>query len=208
MSPVSIFSSRRQRLLGTVMVALCATSFGANAGEQEDRPVGSYRLLTSQTCIRTPFQPPPATGFDPVTFQLLTDGESIQAAGTGLLRFFRDGRVTLTEGKLTEVSDGRVAAGAIPIAPPSEFTCDGTYQVQGKKLSFGLSCDIKQASPVVTVKLTPLNFEGALGLNKLNIDVANVNRELQTVTVSVNGNPVQQRQRLCTQTASLNAVLP
>jgi len=79
--------------------------------------------------------------------------------------------------------------------------------LQGNKLSMSLACDVKQAAPVVKVALGPLNLEGYLGISPLFIDMVNIGSDIQTITVSVNGNPVQQRQRICNQSISLTRVL-
>ena len=182
----------------------------ANASEAADPArglTGTYRFTTSETCVRSPFLLPPAAAFEPNTRQLMVDGETVSALGNGLLRFSSDGSVTLENGRQIEISTGRVGTGATPVAPASLFTCSGTHQLQGNKLSMSLACDVKQAAPVVKVALGPLNLEGYLGISPLFIDMVNIGSDIQTLTVSVNGNPVQQRQRICNQSISLTRVL-
>jgi hypothetical protein len=149
--------------------------------------------------VRTPYQPPPANGFDPNTKQLLVEGETISAIGSGLLRFEEDGSLQLLEGKQTEVSLGLIAPGKTPITPPAEFTCAGNYTVDSGKVSFTLTCDIKIPDPNIKVTVGPQQFEGYVDREKKTMNLTNIAGGIQAVTVSMFGNPVQQRQRICTQ---------
>jgi len=201
----------QQRLL-RMLLAVSLLSTAAHANETSERDgdqslVGTFRFTTSEICVRSPFLPPAVAAFEPNTRQLMVDGETVSALGGGLLRFSRDGSVTLEEGKQTEISVGRVGAGTIPVAPPSLFTCSGTHRLEGNKLLMSLACNVQQASPAVKVALGPLNLEGYLGFAPLSIDMTNSGADIQTISVSVNGNLVQQRQRICNQAISLTRVL-
>jgi hypothetical protein len=188
---------------------LTALAFGGNICSADDlvdddpRPLnGEYRVVITSSCVRTPYQPPPAAGFNPTTKQLLVEGETLTALGSGLLRFALDGTVQVLEGVQTEVSLDQYAAGKTPVAPPVEFTCTGTYTRQGRKISMNLPCNIKVPNPGVSVTLGPQQFEGYLSRNLQTVNVTNIAGGIQTITVSVNGNPTQQRQRICTQQMS------
>jgi hypothetical protein len=195
-------------LRSLLALSLLATAAQANDDADADRNLsGVYRFTTSETCVRSPFLAPQTAAFEPSSRQLQVDGETVSALGGGLLRFSRNGTVTLEEGRQTEISTGRVGAGTTPVAPPSQFTCSGTHRLEGNKLVMSLACDVKQASPVVKVALGPLNLEGYLGLTPLAIDMVNAGGDIQTISVSVNGNVVQQRQRICNQAISLTRVL-
>ena len=194
----------------TITCLLALTVFVGNAQAAEnagdERPdvlSGDYRLMTTQTCVRTPFQFPPAAGFDPVTHQLLTAGESLTAVGAGLVRFAEDGSVRILDGIQTEVSVDRISAGQTPVTPPAEFTCSGNYGVQQEKISIALSCDVKSPQPGVSVTLGPLNFNGFMGYQRQSIALTNIAGDIQTVSVAVSGNVVQQRQRICSEQALL-----
>ena len=160
---------------------------------------GEYRVIVNQVCVRTPFQPPPANGFDPNTKQLLVEGETIAALGTGLLRFEDDGTLQMLEGTQTEVSFGLIAPGKTPITPPAQFTCSGNYTADGDKVSFTLTCDIKVPDPSLKVTVGPQQFEGYVDREKKTMNLTNIAGGIQAITVSMFGNPVQQRQRICTQ---------
>src|ERR1051326_6681792 len=83
-------------------------------GNGPQQITGDYRVAITQICVRTPYQAPPASGFDPNTQQLLTDGETVTAIGSGLLRFDDEGKVEILEGVQTEVSLNQTASGKTP----------------------------------------------------------------------------------------------
>jgi hypothetical protein len=193
----------------SLSVLLSLTSTGhvhaADASQQGPQQInGEYRVVINQTCVRTPFQPPPANGFDPATKQLLQEGESITALGKGLLRLDNNGSAELTEGSQTEVSFPSLAPGKTPVTPPADFTCSGTYTLDSGKMVLTLpSCNVRVPEPNITVTVGPQHFEGHVGQNRKTISLTNMAGELQSITVSAFGNPVQQRQRICTQHALL-----
>jgi hypothetical protein len=185
-------------------VAFSGSISSASDLEEDDlRPLsGEYRVVITSSCVRTPYQPVGTAGFDANTKQLLVEGEMLTALGSGLMRFSLDGTVQILEGVQTEVSLDQYAAGKIPVAPPVEFTCGGTYTRQGRKLLLNLPCDIKVPNFGVTVTLGPQEFEGYLSRNRQSVNVTNIAGGIQTITVSVGGTPTQQRQRICTQQVS------
>jgi len=132
---------------------------------------------------------------------LQVQGEALTAIGSGLMRFGEDGSVQVLEGVQTEVSLAQLAPGQAPVAPPAQFTCGGTYTIQDRKVAFSLSCDVSVPQPGVKVTLGPQNFEGWVDQRKQTLSLTNIAGGIQTITVSVAGNPVQQRQRVCTQHA-------
>jgi hypothetical protein len=186
---------------------LCALAFARTVNAYQDADEGprqlkgDYRVVINQTCIRTPFTPPPANGFDPNTKQLLVDGEALTALGHGLFRFEDDGTFQLLEGIQTEVSMSQIASGRTPVTPPAEFTCTGNYTLQSRKMTMTLSCDVKVTDPGLKVTVGPQQFEGYVDRDNKTINLMNLAGGLQAVTVSVFGNTVQQRQRICTQHA-------
>ena len=170
----------------------------ANGGPQIS---GDYRVVITQTCLRTPYQTPPATGFDPKTGQLMLDADAFTAIGSGLVQFAGDGSVQITEGTQTEVSVKQTAQGMNPITPMVQFTCNGTYTRQDTKVTLTLTCAIDSGQPGVTVSLGPQNFEGYIDGGNNTISMTNLAAGIQTITVSVGGSAVQQQQRICTQHA-------
>lgn len=189
----------------TALALTCTVSaHGQESSEQGPQQAqGEYRVVINQTCVRTAFQPPPATGFDPATKQLLSEGEAITALGTGRLQLGNDGSAQLTEGSQTEVSFASLAAGKTPVTPPAEFTCSGKYTLENGKMTLTLSCDVKVPDPGITVAVGPQNFVGQIDPDRKIINLTNISGEIQSITVSAFGNPVQQRQRICTQHAIL-----
>jgi hypothetical protein len=199
-------SDKRRQALCLSLTMLAASIGIGRAGDtgNEDAPTqisGDYRVVITQMCVRTPYQPPPASGFDPNTHQLLADGETVTAIGSGLLRFAEDGTVQMLEGVQTEVSVNQAAPGKVPVAPPTQLACSGTYTLRQRKVALSVSCDVNTPQPGVTVRLGPLSFEGYIDSRQHSISLTDAGANIQTITVSVAGNPVQQRQRICTQYA-------
>ena len=174
--------------------------------EAESRALkGSYGFSLTQSCVRTPFQTPPVAGFDPVTHQLLVDGEVINSAGLGVLRFLRDGGVSVEDGFLTELSTAAVSAGQTPVSTGTKFVCTGSHgQAAGGKMTLSLSCTVVGTPPGQTVTLNPLNFEGFVGQDRQSITLTSAQNEVHSVTVSVGGTVVKQRERICLQSMKLD----
>jgi len=199
---------RKKRSAFVRLAVLAALSMGGtqvlahddDGADADAHPLqGDYGFTMTQTCARTPFQRPPAAGFDPGTRQLLVNGEIINAAGAGVMRFATDGAVSVEDGVLTEILANQIAAGQVPIGPKTGFTCGGSYTVQpGNRLAVTLSCNAL-AQPGVSVTLAPFEFEGFVGRGRRSINLASVSGSIQTVAVAVAGNVVQQRERVCVQ---------
>src|SRR5262245_40555605 len=126
----SIENPRRTRV-ALVMLAPLALIGSAVAHDDEGpkSPRGTYGFTLTQSCVRTPFQPPPAGGFDLTTQALLVDAELVSAYGTGKLKFGRDGALTLEEGRLTEITANLLSAGAKPVSPGTSFNCTGAHSL-------------------------------------------------------------------------------
>jgi hypothetical protein len=175
-------------------------------GEAEGRTLnGAYGFSLTQSCVRTPFQTPPAAGFDPVTHQLLVDGEVINSAGLGVLRFLREGQVTVEDGSLAELTTSAVLPGQTPVSTPTKFVCTGTHaQAGGGKLTVSLSCTVLGTPPGQTVTLNPLNFAGFVNRDRQSINLTSAQNEVHTVTISAGGTVVRQRERICLQSMKLD----
>jgi hypothetical protein len=187
-------------LWGLITFATIATADDGN-GDAPQHIRGDFRVVITQMCVRTPYQQPPANGFDPDTHQLLVDGETVTAIASGLLRFTEDGTVQMLDGVQTEVSVNLLAPGKTPITPPSTFTCNGTYTMQEKKVALTMSCDVAAPQPGLKVTLGPQNFAGYIDPRQKSINLTDVGGGIQKITVSLAGNPIQERQRVCTQNA-------
>lgn len=184
-------------------VASTGIAYAGDKDEDESRPInGDYQVVIASSCVRTAYQPAPASGFDPNTRQLVLEGQMLTALGSGLMRFDEDGTVQLLDGSQTEVSLDQTAVGRTPVAPPAQFTCSGKYTRQGHKVALTLSCDIKVPDPGVKVTLGPQDFVGYIGRGRQSISMVNIAGGIQTISVSVGGMFVQQRQRICTQQVS------
>jgi len=195
--------------------ASLSCSFAASADDDEAgelaalkfalAPRGDYGFTLTQSCVRTPFQPVPAAGFDPVTHRLLVDGELINTVGSGVMHFAKDGAVTVDSTTVTEISASQLLAGALPVSTPTQFTCAGNFTLQGdRRLAVSLACDVPSGRPGVKVTVQPLDFAGFIGVGARAIDMSSNSGGLHTVTVAVGGTPVQQRERICLQSMKLD----
>ena len=165
---------------------------------------GTYGFSLSQTCVRTPFAAPGTQGIDPVTKQLKVDGEFVSGFGTGAFEFDKNGTVQLKNGLITEISAAQTAAGRSPVTPGTQFSCDGDYTLAADgKLELVMVCETLPPGPGLRVLLEPIVFEGFVG-NGRAINLGTYKRDIHTVTVYAGGNPVQQRQRMCLQSLSLD----
>src|SRR5687768_8316470 len=151
----------RRYALGLAACAVLATAGSAAQdvpGERvHHRPLhGAYGFALSQSCVRTPFQAPPAAGFDPASKQLLVNGEFVSGYGTGVLRF-RDGVATLEGGLITEISAGQLSTGQVPVSPGTRFECVGPYRSSAdKRVSIQLTCEAATPQPGLRVVIEPV----------------------------------------------------
>ncbi len=187
--------------LGTSIISSHATERTRHAN---DKIVGEYHVVTTETCVRTPFEAPPASGFDAETRMLLVEGEAVNAIGKAQALFYPNGTVRLEEGKQTETSLASILPGDTPIVPASLFTCDGTYIREKKNVTMDLMCNVDQPDPGINIILGPLTFSGKISRNRHTISLTNLDRVIQTVTVEFDASPIQQRQRICSQTATFS----
>ncbi len=165
---------------------------------------GAYGFSLSQTCVRTPFQAPPASGFNPATKQLNVNGEFVSGFGSGVLRFERNGVATIENALITEISASQTSAGQSPVSPGTKFGCAGNYNVQPDgKLTVVLSCEATPPAPGLRVIIEPVEFEGFVGAGR-SINLGTFKRDLSEVTVYSGATAVQQRQRICLQSLNLD----
>ena len=167
---------------------------------------GTYGFSLTQTCARTAFLPPPANGFDPVTKQLLVNGEFVNGFGSGVLKFERSGIATIENALITEISASQTSAGQTPVSAGTRFSCAGTYTLgNDNKLNVSLTCDAAPPQAGLRVVIDPVKFEGFLS-NHRTLNLGTFKRELQTVTVYSGNTALQQRQRICLQTLNLDRI--
>ena len=194
----------------STLLVLFFASFSLTQAATEEMPapeapqwlIGEYGVVINQTCVRTPYQEPPAQGFDPETKALLAEGEPLTALGKGRLRFHPNGTLELLEGVQTEAPFLDTAVGKTPIVPPVYFSCTGEYELSGRHVSLSMNYNIDSGDPALTITLGPQGFEGDISVDRRTISLTNITGGIQTITISVNEfYPVQERQRICTQHA-------
>jgi len=123
------------------------------------------------------------------------------------MRFNHDGSVIITDGLLTEILNDKINPGDLPVNALAEFSCAGKYiRHPGRKIDIELECSVKSQSPGVTVSIKPFHFEGYVGRGLQTLQLSLIEGNVQTVLVSVGGQVVQQRERICVQSASLSRI--
>jgi hypothetical protein len=190
--------------VGILSVGLIAADVANAEGSSHSKKLnGDYGMTLTQTCVFTPFQPPPGLGFDPDTGRLLIDGELVSAVSSGVLRFAPDGTATIEEGRLSEIFHRNIQSGDLPVIPGNEYTCAGSYELHAAgKLSMDVECNVKPPQPGVVVTLKPFHLEGFVSRAHQNVHLSAIEGNVQTVHVSVEGTIVQQRERICLQSIS------
>jgi hypothetical protein len=164
---------------------------------------GGYGMTLSQVCVLTPIQPPPSSGFDPETGQLLTEGEIVSAVSSGVLRFAENGTATIEEGRLSEIFHNNTQPGDLPVVAGNEYTCAGSYVVDAAgRLLMDLTCDVKSSDPGITITLQPFKLEGFASHARQNVELSAIAGNIQTLQISAGGTVVQQRERICLQSLS------
>ena len=167
---------------------------------------GDYGFTTLQSCVRTPYQAPPAAGFDPVTHALLVNAEAAEAIGSGVMSFSRDGTVSASVVG-AELSVNQLAAGQTPETVGINYSCSGSYSLGAEhsvEVNFP-SCSISTGDPNKLVSVGPLKFNGYMGINGRSLNLSLVDGILQKVSVANASGVVQaERQRVCVQSLSLS----
>lgn len=207
----SILRSRRSAVAALALLSLGGVVAAQQAPQSYDHApvprflVGSYGFSMAQTCARTPFMAPPATGIDPATKQMLVNGEFVSGYGNGTLKFNRDGTVAMENALITEITASQVSAGQTPVSAGTQFGCQGTYQVQADgKLTVRLVCETVPPAAGLRVLIQPIEFEGFVSNGGRAINLGTYKRDIHTVTVYSGTTPVQQRQRICLQSLNLD----
>lgn len=186
------------------LIVTAANSQAEGSAKWQRTLHGEYGLVTTQSCVRTPFHDPSTPGIDPATGQLLLDSEAVATVGTGTISFERDGSLMLSDGVMTELSHTVVSAGATPIPAPSKVNCPGHYSVNSNnEITMSMSCDVAPPQAGVSVVLEPLNFQGHVSRSREHIQLADVPGDLQKVSVLIGNTVVQQRERVCVMTGAL-----
>jgi hypothetical protein len=135
---------------------------------------------------------------------LLTDGEIASAQSSAIVRFDKDGLMTIEEGRLTEIFQNNLRPGDVPVVANNEYFCEGPYKLNAAgRLSVELVCEVKSQQPGVEITIKPFKLEGFVSRTREYVNLTALEGNIQVVEVSVQGRVAQQRQRICTQSLSL-----
>jgi hypothetical protein len=189
---------------GIFSTGMLAIDAGSAWGSLKSKTLnGDYGMTLSQTCVLTPIQSPPSSGFDPGTGQLLTEGEIVSAVSSGVIRFAENGTATIEEGRLSEVFHNNTQPGDLPVVAGNEYTCEGSYVLDvAGRLSMDLTCNVKSSNPGITITLKPFKLEGFASRARQNVELSAIAGNIQILEISAGGTVVQQRERICLQSLS------
>jgi hypothetical protein len=195
-----IAPGRRSALTLAAACALWTTAAAADEPSASSRRLsGAYGMAFSQTCILTPFGPPPSTGFDPTSGALLQEAEVISSESMGVLRLRRNGTATIEGGLLTEAQQNKLHVGDVPAMARIPYTCQGTYQRSGSRLALELGCNPTPPQPAITITIGPFRLAGFVSADEESLNLAALEGNVQSVEVAVGGTVVQRRERICLQ---------
>jgi len=198
--------------MSMMVMSLCGLQAVAHDGDDNKTDSarhlqGDYGLNAQYSCVRTPFQPPSAHGFDRVTGQLLSGASVAHAAGAGVMSFSKDGTVSVDLTGI-ELDASKVQPGDVPVSPGIQYGCTGTYSFTSDgriSLSFP-SCNVTPPRPGLTVTVGPLELTGFVGHEKDAMVLSEVKGNVETVAVSAGATVLSQRERICTGTFSLDKI--
>lgn len=178
----------------------------AGLGQFVSRLRGEYGLTTKYSCVRTPFLPPGTSGFDRPTGQLLVGGDVADAVGSGVMSFDPDGTVSVAVTG-AELEQAKLLPGQAPVTTGVKYACEGTYTAQPDgqiAVNFPV-CNVT-SRPGVAVTVAPLDLEGYVARDRGTMVLSLIKGTVEKVAVSVGGNVVQERERICVATFSLSEI--
>ena len=163
-----------------------------------------YGMTATYSCARTPFQAAGTPGFDPTTRQLLVAADVAHAVGAGVMRFSRDGSVSVDVDGV-ELETVKTQPGQRPVTSGIKYECDGTYTAQpdGQIAVEFPVCSVSAPQPGVTVTVGPLLLNGHFSKHSDAMVLSSVDGAMEKVASAVGGNVVQERERICIASFSL-----
>lgn len=163
---------------------------------------GKYGWTTQQVCVRTVPNPPGIDQIDPNPPNALNvPGEIVSMTGVGTAVFKPDGTMHIDAGSwASELRHSKMAPGDTPMSSGFAPVCDGTYSIGADnraKVDWDCRIDV-QTQPGLYIDAAPVNWDGFVAENGNTIDL-NLRSTVQRLTFKMNGNPIQEVQRLCIQ---------
>ena len=163
---------------------------------------GDYGLTTVSNCVRALPHPPSIVGLDPNTRQLLVPGEAVAQKGSGVMHFYKDGRV-IFKSIASELNLDKKTIGDIPSISGFAVDCDGTYNLaSGNKMTFLLTCGVDTPSAGISFKVQ-VEAEGFVGSHGRLINL-NQKQNVQIVTFTLPNGVELKSERVCAQRFDLN----
>lgn len=196
-----------------VAVALCGLpAIADDSATVKTDPVarrlhGDYGLTAQYSCVRTPFQSPPAGGFDPVTGRLLIAADVANAVGSGVMQFSKDGTVGVDVVGI-ELETNKLQPGDIPVSSGIKYGCKGTYSftADGRIAVSFPSCNVSPPRPGITITVGALELAGFVGRGRNAMVLSAVKGNVETVAVAVGGTVVNKRERICVASFALERI--
>jgi hypothetical protein len=207
-------TTMRNKHAGLLMAAtlsmggVCAQAHDNSPQERKSpahRLSGDYGLVTQVSCAYSDPRSPGVASIDPTTGTFLVGGQPINLSGMGIMTFSPDGKLTLNaSGAQFATTD--ILAGHAPFLDGFDSNCSGNYTITaGSQLSLSFTCAITAPSLAVKLVVGPVKWDGFIGPHR---EVIHLNGEqnVQTITISLvsSGAVVQEEQRICMQTSSLD----
>jgi hypothetical protein len=198
---IRVTASTLATVLAATFISTGATAHDNLAANKKipKHVLGTYSFSTIQSCARSKAQVPGSVSIDPVTLQFTTPVDVIGMSGTGKMVFRADGTFGLYDAKASEFDQSNLLPGATPVSGGFIPVCEGVYDMLDKN-SFTINwhCSIDVPSQGISLEAGPVLVDGFITSNGQS-GTMNLLQNVQTLTASVNGNPVAERQRVCLQ---------
>jgi len=202
---MNIYSSKLAVTLTVITIGALSslTAYADSNKNKKNKLVGVWGFTTDQTCSRSTAQPPGTISIDPDTKEFHTDVHIVDMTGFGEIIFEPDGRFFLTAGGASEMDKHDLMPGAIPVTSGFIPICEGDWEMVDKnQYIVDWNCTIDVPTQGIQIQAGPVLVDGFVSL-KGKSSTMNLRQNIQTLTATVNGVPVGERQRICIQRFSL-----
>ncbi len=190
-----------------VSSGVSATDYrGSKVEYRNSKVVGRWGFTTDQTCSRSLGQAPGSVSIEPDTRIFNTDIDIVDMSGSGEMVFKHDGTFILTNAKAAEMDKSNLLAGAMPVTDGFVPECIGEYKMTGRNQFYvEFQCEIDVAAQGLKIDAGPVLADGYVNITRTGISM-NLLQNVQTLTVSKDGMPIGERQRVCLQRFALQKI--